>query len=226
MANILKYDPTSATIANRVVEYLESQDTGKWTGVPNVLVNPVMPVGIGIAYLKVDGGNVVELTQVEKDALTAAAAAGALLGNKSGAKGLFDDLLPNGRVLRALVEVLLNEINALRGHVVGVATFNWDPASIANGAGLTSPNAPMANLQFGDEVKVVAPYSLAGLTLTAYVQAAGFFNARLENQTGAAVNLAAGTWKAVAYRTPNNGFPDRTLAQARDAILNNIDAQT
>lgn len=143
------------------------------------------------------------------------------------ASALVDSTMEIGKLMRAVAGVLIDELNTLRQEAVKVVTFTWDPASIANGAGLTSPNAPATGAAFGDEVTVIAPYSLQGLTLTGYVVSAGNIVARLENQTGGAIDLASNAnWKAVVRRTPAAGYPDRTLAQARTAIQGKINAGT
>lgn len=80
------------------------------------------------------------------------------------------------------------------------ATFTWDPSSIASGSGLTSSDVSVAGAAFGDAVDVAAPYSLQGLTATAYVKSAGVVVVRLENQTGGAVDLASGTWRVRARK--------------------------
>lgn len=74
------------------------------------------------------------------------------------------------------------------------ATFTHDPASLANLAGRTDTIA-VAGAALGDYVQVAAPYDLQGLLLTAYVAAAGSVALRFDNNTGAAVDLASGTWK-------------------------------
>lgn len=138
------------------------------------------------------------------------------------AQELIDRVDQFGMILRALVGVLLDELNILRGQIVGVAQAVWDPANMSNGTGVTSPNLTVQGAAFGDVVDVVAPYSLAGITATAYVSAANTINVRLHNGTGGAVNLASGTWGVCVRR--HTALPDRTLAQARTAIANKINA--
>lgn len=131
-----------------------------------------------------------------------------------------DDSAGAARILRALVSVLLDEVNALRGQIVGTATAVWDPANMANGTGTTSPGVTVTGAAFGDSVDVCAPYSLQGVVATGYVSATDTVNVRLHNSTGGAVNLASGTWKVVVRR--HTAMPGRTLAQARTAIVNAI----
>jgi hypothetical protein len=128
------------------------------------------------------------------------------------------------KLLRAAFDVARDEINILRAIVVGVGSAVWDPASIANGAGLTSPNVTVTGAAFGDVVLPAAPYTLQGLTSTGYVSAANTVNIRLENQTGAAINLASGTWTGVVLRYTS--MPPRTLAQFKAAIQNRINDGT
>ena len=116
----------------------------------------------------------------------------------------------------------LDEINILRRLVIGVGTVVWDPASMTNATGLTSANITVAGAAFGDFVEVAAPYSLAGITANAYVSAANTVNIRLHNGTGAAVNLASGTWNVAVRRDVL--MPDRTKPQLRTVMTNHINA--
>lgn len=129
-----------------------------------------------------------------------------------------------GKVLRAIAATLIDELNLLRGQVIGVGSAVWNPASMANATGVTSPNVTVTGTRFGDMVDVAAPYSLAGIVATAYVVANDTVAVRLQNGTGAVVDLISGTWN-VAVRRPVL-MPDRTLAQARTAIENKITVGT
>ena len=93
---------------------------------------------------------------------------------------------------------------------------------MANATGLTSAAITVTGAAFGDEVRPVAPYSLAGITATAYVSAANTVNIRLHNGTGAAVNLASGTWTVIVRRQPV--MAQRTKAQLVTAMQTKITA--
>lgn len=125
-------------------------------------------------------------------------------------------------ILRAIVQVLLDELNLFRAQIIGQATQTWDPANMANGSGVTSPNITITGAAFGDSVDVLAPYTLAGVAATGYVSAANTVNIRLHNSTGGAVNLASGNWSVVVRR--HLGLQPRTLTQARNAIKAAIEA--
>lgn len=123
---------------------------------------------------------------------------------------------------RAIVAILLDEINLLRQQIVGVQTATWNPVNITNGNGLTSPAVTVSGAAFGDFVEVAAPYDLQGLTATAYVSAANTVQVRLENQTGVGVNLDSGSWRVVVKRL--TAMPDRTMTQAKTKYENMIDS--
>jgi hypothetical protein len=74
-------------------------------------------------------------------------------------------------------------------------TFAWDPGNLADGAGETKADIAATGAAFGDYVEVAAPYTLQGITLTSYVHATDTLAARLQNESGGAVDLASGTWK-------------------------------
>lgn len=163
----------------------------------------------------------------EAEVLSHSAACDAYLAangeRKASAKRLFESER-DGRTFRGIGLVAMDENNTLRAEVIGVATATWDPASMANAAGVTSPAVTVTGAAFGDIVAVAAPYDLQGILATAYVSAADTVRVRLHNSTGGAVNLASGTWKVVVRRVPNNGYPQRTVAQAKAAIVDKINS--
>lgn len=80
-------------------------------------------------------------------------------------------------------------------------TFTWDPAELVDGAGETSSAVTVPGAVLGaTAVQCIAPYDLQGITLNAYVDAAGTCKARLQNETGGTINLASGTWTMQARR--------------------------
>lgn len=144
---------------------------------------------------------------------------------RNGAKAKYDELDLYGRVLRAVVATIVDELNILRQQIVGVATVSaWDPANLADSAGLTRADITVTGAAFGDAVDVCAPYSLQGILCTGYVHAANTIGIRLQNETGGAINLAAGNWQVIVRR--HVALPNRTLAQARTTLRNKVDADT
>lgn len=77
MANVIQYNPSDPTVANKVTVYLTSVNTPDYEEQPNTLINPDLSgvSEIAQAYWKVSGTDVVEMTQAEKDAIDAANAA-------------------------------------------------------------------------------------------------------------------------------------------------------
>lgn len=97
---------------NRVLEWRAEVNTPDFSSRPDVIVNPVMPAGVPIKFLKVVAGAPVEMTQAEKDTITANELAAADLAKRTAAKqqiavGNIDDLQ-----LRAVLIYLLQEIKA------------------------------------------------------------------------------------------------------------------
>lgn len=74
------------------------------------------------------------------------------------------------------------------------SNFIWNPASIADGAGLSSSPQTVTGAVLGSIVLVSAPYDLQGLICTGYVSATNTVVIRLQNNTGGAIDLASGTW--------------------------------
>lgn len=85
----------------------------------------------------------------------------------------------------------------LYGMLAGSATI--DPASLVDGAGATA-SITVTGAALGDFVLVAAPYDLQDLTVTAYVQAANTVEVRIQNESGATIDLASGTWKALVIK--------------------------
>lgn len=148
--------------------------------------------GVAIRYWKVGTNPVQEMTQTEKDAIDATLLAAEKAAAKAAADSAIDGF--SGYSLRAIAQLIIDEINILRAdQVVGIATFAFDPANLADGAGA----------------------SKIDITVTGWIQAANTVGIRLQNETGGAINLANGTW-GVAVRRPVQRSP-RTLAQAKSA---------
>jgi hypothetical protein len=80
------------------------------------------------------------------------------------------------------------------GEIVLTGSASWDPGSLADGAGETSPAITVTGAALGDYVLVAAPYDLQGITCNAYVSAANTVKIRLQNETGGVIDLASGTW--------------------------------
>ena len=80
------------------------------------------------------------------------------------------------------------------------ASFDWDPASLADGAGETSAAVTVAGASFGDFVQVAAPYDLQGITCTGYVSGDNTVRVRLQNETGGAIDLVSGSWRVRLFK--------------------------
>lgn len=209
----------SAVIHRTTLQYIPSvnepdypEPTWKW--------NPNMSAVIGVPqqYWKApadwtgDAGPL-EMTAGEKTAADAAAASAENSAARDEAVAEMDLGDKLAKLMKAFAGVLADELS-LRPILVGEATQTWDPASMTNGTGLTSPNFTVNGAAFGDYVDVCASISLAGVVAIGYVSASNTVNVRLHNSTGSAVNLASATWKVAVRRTVT-----RTLAQAKTAVI-------
>ena len=74
-------------------------------------------------------------------------------------------------------------------------TVTWNPGTVANASGVTSPAVTVTGAALGDLAIVAAPYDLQGMQATAYINAANSAVIRVTNLTGASVTLASGTWR-------------------------------
>lgn len=122
----------------------------------------------------------------------------------------------DARAWRAIVSVLVDELNILRSQIVGVATTVFNPGVMANATGKSTTNIAITSAAFGDFVDVAAPYTLQGATATGFVATAGQVQIRVHNGTGGSLTLASGTWNLCVRR--HVVLPARTLAQAKSAV--------
>lgn len=74
-------------------------------------------------------------------------------------------------------------------------SITWNPASLVDGAGETSPDIAVTGAALGDFVLVSAPYDLQGITCNGYVKATNTVVIRIQNETTGTIDLASGTWK-------------------------------
>lgn len=118
MANVLIFDPNSTPVPNRAVRYIRSADTNNFIGRADVIINPTMPAGAALDSLVVDNGTVRGMNEPELAAIAQAqqqAMVDEIARIKDFGKALSDaDDTPTGRVLRALIELIVEEINILR----------------------------------------------------------------------------------------------------------------
>jgi hypothetical protein len=114
MASIVRYSTSSTP--NPVTDYLPSVNTPDYEGQANVLVNPDLSAVSGqpLKYWKHVAGAIQLMTQGERDAADAAIAAALLLSQRAGAKDIFDGSGSDAKILKAVVLLLIDELNALR----------------------------------------------------------------------------------------------------------------
>ncbi len=122
MADIVRYD----TITNWAKQYIASQDPSGYVSQNDILIfedTTVQTVAelrtlletVPVRYLiKIGTPQVREMTTQEKAAVDAALAAALLAERRLNAKNIFDALDFWGRILRAIVTLVVDEINILR----------------------------------------------------------------------------------------------------------------
>jgi hypothetical protein len=82
---------------------------------------------------------------------------------------------------------------------VAKGSATYDPASLADGAGVTTTVAA-TGASLGDVARASFSNDLQGITLTAWVSAANMVSVRFQNESGAVVDLASGTLKVSVER--------------------------
>ncbi|MDI1303005.1 MAG: hypothetical protein PSX71_13960 [bacterium] len=79
------------------------------------------------------------------------------------------------------------------------AFVTYDPSSLANGAGTTTRMA-VPGAMLGDFVDVSFTHDLMGITMAAWVSAAGIVSVRFQNESGDVLNLMSGTLRVHVRR--------------------------
>jgi hypothetical protein len=89
--------------------------------------------------------------------------------------------------------------------VVACVTTTLDVASFADGAGATS-SVTVTGSKLGDFVFATPIIDAIDLLWSAYVQADGTVEIKVQNEAGAARNLASTTWRILVLRPSANAM--------------------
>lgn len=144
MATVAIFD--EGATPQRVLSVLVSVHTPDYDTRTDVVINPDLSLLEGIVpirFWKHVAGAIVEYTQAEKDAQDAAEAAAADLSTREGAKSGLAGFQSQALLLRALADVIKDEINILRGQWV---TFQAEVAAANNLSSLKAGVASMPAL--------------------------------------------------------------------------------
>lgn len=214
-APVVLCDPAT----HRALSYDASADTALYLDNPAARINPpalrdLLAAGVPVRFWACVKDDVREMTAQEKSDLLDAETAAALAAHKAEARSTYDG--EQGEALRALVKVLLDEINTLRAAspipvasitrsgTTGTITTRW-PHGLSGLVQITVNGAD------------VAAYNG---TVTATVTGASTLTYTV---SGNPTTPAAGS---IALYPANGAMAARTLAQAKAAIQNVIDAGT
>src|SRR6185369_1216645 len=109
------FDPATG----RVLADLQSADSGSYLGASNAVVfyktnASTIPLGADIRFLLVTNGTVIPMSASQSNQIVAAAAAAADGALRQTANAPLLALTPDGLILRALADSMIDEINTLR----------------------------------------------------------------------------------------------------------------
>ena len=126
-------------------QYLTSVNEPPYVGDPDVLIDPDVSevISVPLRYWKRVGDTIVEMTQGEKDAVDAAIALATLTANRTYANSIDDLTNGEGIQWRALVMILLDELNTIRQWTV---SFKTEVAAATNLADLKTRVATLSTL--------------------------------------------------------------------------------
>ena len=132
MADIVRY--STSTTPNPITEYRQSVNTPDYDGQPNVLINPNLSAVAGqpLRYWKHVAGAIQLMTLAEQNAVDAAIAAALLASQRNGAKDIFDSAVSDGKILKAVVLLLIDELNTLRTFTRDFKTETAAATNLAN----------------------------------------------------------------------------------------------
>jgi hypothetical protein len=103
----------------------------------------------------------------------------------------------------------MSEFNRRQFHdlfdVVACVTTTYDAASLADGAGETK-SVTVTGAALGDFVLATPLIDAIDLLWSAYVQAADTVEIKIQNEAGAARNLASTTWRILVLRPSANAM--------------------
>jgi len=178
---------------------------------------------LGSAKFAVVGSNTVRnATQAEIDTFASLEQTDANNQDSSEAINFFQTHPRFRKAFKAFAQLTIDEINILRGQIIGAATLVWDAPNMANASGATSPNISVTGAAFGDFVEVAASISFAGLIAFGYVSAANTVVIRLHNGTGGAINPGSATYNVAVRR--DVALAARTKVQALTALTAAVSA--
>lgn len=118
-SNVLIYNPTNGNI----IAYITSVNTPSFSGMTNVLFNPVLPA-VPLDFSLVTNGVVVAMTTSQSNAVVAARAAETDAHIRTSARNPVTLLSPEGLVLRGFADTARDEFNLLRLEV-SIAKTNF-----------------------------------------------------------------------------------------------------
>lgn len=178
---------------------------------------------LGIAKIALPGSNTIRnATQAEIDTFAGFQTTDESAQDAAEAINLFQTHPRFRKAFKAIVKLTVDELNILRGQIIGVGTVVWDAPNMANASGATSPNITVAGAQLGDFVEVAASATFANLVAFGYVSAANTVVIRLHNGTGAALNPGSITYSVCVRR--DVALAQRTYAQAQNALAADVSA--
>lgn len=108
--NIYIFDP----VTRHHRDYVTSQHTPAYQGRTDVLIDPVLPVGIPLTFTKETNGTVVAMSLSESNTIVAARAAATDAALRMTARDPVMVLSPEGLLFRALADASRDEFNLVR----------------------------------------------------------------------------------------------------------------
>lgn len=143
MPDYVKHNPSSTPVAGIIVRTWNSVDPSVVAAETNTIEVTRAVFNALTKYKKVSGGAVVNMTAQEQIDFDVAEAAANLTGARNGAKNQVVGTIPLPIILRALADVIRDEINIVRGWTV---SFKAEVAASTNLANLQTRVATLSTL--------------------------------------------------------------------------------
>jgi len=129
-SNVYLFNPTSYPVTNAGVAVISSADTLRYLGATNAIINPVMPTN-DIGYTKASNGVVAPMTAAEISSITNFIATNATAQARAGGVSEYDGTDQLARLLKAIVELIVDQLNQVRTNTNAQAAITYSQARTA-----------------------------------------------------------------------------------------------
>jgi hypothetical protein len=138
-SNVFLFDTNSVPVSNAFRAYIVSADTLAYRNRTDAILNPSIPAAVtNLQWSKASNGVVVAMTSAEVTSITNYWATNSAQQTRQGAIDSYESLGGDARFHRALVKLIVDELNAVRTNpaaILPARTYNQARTAITNAIG-------------------------------------------------------------------------------------------